>query len=99
MGWNFLSVHLGLVLPPELPAEPHTHTNPPPHRLLWHAELLLNQCTVSGAEKHIQFTTLISLTQSISRPVSHPARHPVIRAAGLPFFGTFSDGCLGVSEH
>lgn len=60
-----------------------------PHHLLWHAELLLNQCTVSGAEKHIQFTTLISLTQSISWPVSHPARHPVIQAAGLPFLEHF----------
>ena len=59
------------------------------HHFLWHAELLLNQCTASGAEKHIQFTTLISLTQSISQPVSHPARHPVIQAAGLPFLEHF----------
>lgn len=43
------------------------HINPPDH-ILWHAELSLNQCTVSRAEKHIQFTTLISLTQSISWP-------------------------------
>lgn len=62
-----------------LPAEPHT--NPPDH-LLWHAELLLNQRAVSGAEKHIQFTALISLTQSIIQPSSHPA----IQAAGQPFF-------------
>ena len=60
-----------------------------PHHFLWHAELLLNQCTASGAEKHIQFTTLISLTQSISWPVSHPACHPVIQAAGLPFLEHF----------
>lgn len=59
------------------------------HHLLRHAELLLTQCTASGAEKHIQFTTLISLTQSISWPVSHPAHHPVIQAAGLPFLEHF----------
>lgn len=59
------------------------------HHLPWHAELLLTHCAASGAEKHIQFTTLISLTQSISRPVSHPAHHPVIQAAGLPFLEHF----------
>lgn len=70
-----------------LPAEPHT--NPPDH-LLWHAELLLNQRAVSGAEKHIQFTALISLTQSIIRPSSHPGGRSAFFS--FSYLGTFQMG-------
>lgn len=67
-----------------LPAGPHT--NPAPFTV---ACWTLTDPVHSGAEKHIEFTTLISLTQSISWLVSHPAHHPVIQAAGLPFLEHF----------